>query len=239
MIKDTQFYDKESAQYSSKRYPAVARDYVQAFFKLRLALTIESMAPYLSQRKDLTLLEIGCADGVVMREFDHSFKVTFAKSVGIDISEEMVNKARSLNASSVSSFFVRGMESSTEAFDVIVEIGVANYADFGQELAYAEVHLKSHGIYALSIAGKGSLNDKLGGAVGYKNFFSYKEYEAEIRKTFVIDLIVPVGLRVPLLWRVPFIGRLIQPIVEEIATILAPNLFHEKIYFLKKMDMLG
>lgn len=233
MIKDPAFYNKESVQYSAKRYPAVATNYIQFFFKKRLSLTLAHMRSLFGKSNGLSLLEIGCADGVVLRDIQQKLPAVFSAFTGIDTAKDMIVVAQSLDISHKMKFYVRG-EEPMQTYDTIIEIGVANYANFDDELAYAHDHLKAGGMYILSIAGNDSLNARLGGAVGYNNFLSYAEYQNKIRGIFDVKKIVSVGFHVPFLWRVPFVARRIQPIVEVLFSRLTPNLFHEKIYILRK-----
>ncbi|MDD5165090.1 MAG: class I SAM-dependent methyltransferase [Candidatus Pacebacteria bacterium] len=233
MIKDPAFYNKESMQYSAKRYPAVATNYVQFFFKRRLSLTLSQMRGLFGGSNNLSLLEIGCADGVVMRDIQQKLPAVFSSMTGIDTAKDMIVTAATLDSTHKMKFYVRG-EEPIQTYDAVVEVGVVNYADFDTELAYARDHLKAGQVYILSIAGKGSLNARLGDGVGYNNFLSYSEYQTKIRALFDIKKTIPVGLRIPFMWRVPFVARLIQPIAEIMLSRIVPNLFHEKIYILRK-----
>lgn len=233
MIKDSDFYNKESDKYSARRYPAIASNYIQFFFKKRLDITIRQLKGIGNTQKDLSLLEVGCADGVVLRDIQEKMHNSFRKMVGIDTAEEMVKIATMLDVSGEMRFFVRGQEPATQ-FDVIIEIGVANYTDFDAELLYATNHLKDRGVYVLSIAGRNPLSGYAGGDTGYENFLPYPEYEVKIRNNFIVEKIIPVGFRVPVLWKIPPIARVIQPILEICFRGLWSGLFHEKIYVLKK-----
>ncbi|MES2314817.1 MAG: class I SAM-dependent methyltransferase [Patescibacteria group bacterium] len=237
MIKDPAFYNKESAQYSAKRYPVVATNYIQFFFKKRLSLTLSHLRSLFGKSNGLNLLEVGCADGVVLRDIQKKLPAVFSGMTGIDTAKDMIVAAASLDSTHKMKFYVRG-EEPVQTYDTIVEIGVANYADFDTELVYASEHLKVGGAYILSIAGNDSLNARLGGGVGYNNFLSYAEYQKKIRAVFDIKKIIPVGFHVPFIWRVPFIARCIQPIVELIFLHTLPRLAHEKIFFLKKKNVL-
>lgn len=232
-MKDQNFYNKESAIYSAKRYPARATNYVQYFFKRRLSITHAILKRYFGSKKGINLLEIGCADGVVMKELSKGMNHSFASMTGIDTASEMIVAARKLNQGANMNFFVRGEESRDGRYDIIIEIGVANYADFDGELAYISEHLKADGICIFSIAGKGSLNERFEDRSGYKNFLTYQEYELKMREIFTVEKMVPVGFRLPLIWRVPFVARVAQSIVE-ICFVLAPGFYHEKVYILKK-----
>lgn len=233
-MKDSAFYNQESSQYSAKRYPPVATTYIQFFFKERLRLTIEQLKTIVGFKEHPTLLEVGCADGVVLREISKRLDGAFSKLVGIDLAEGMVEQARSRTADPRIQFFLREKEVLDGPVDVIIEIGVANYADIDGELRYAQEHLADDGVYILSLAGKGSSNAFFGKGVGYKNFLSYRDYEQKIAALFRIETVVPCGFFVPLLWRIPRVARVMQPALEKVMVTVAPNAFHEKIYVLRK-----
>ena len=232
MRKDISYYNKESVQYSSKRYPEKTRTYVQFFFKRRLARMLKKLKPYIEHTTEVKVLEIGCADGVILRALDTNFKKYISTMVGVDTSPEMIEVATKTNGG-ISSFYVRGSEPTTIS-DLILEIGVINYADAPTDMTYVHSRLSEKGTYILSVAGHDSLNARFGQGKGYNNFLSYKEYEALIQKYFLIDAVVPVGLYIPLMWRIPFIALPLQYVCECLFMPFLPNLFHEKIYFLKK-----
>jgi 2-polyprenyl-3-methyl-5-hydroxy-6-metoxy-1,4-benzoquinol methylase len=231
MIKDRDFYNKESRAYSSKRYPEAASTYVQFFFKERLRILMALLEDIFRGGSSLSLLEIGCADGVVLREIAGKMPGRFADMTGIDTAEDMIAAAKSMTPDPKIAFFVRGNEQAEKRSDVILEIGVANYADFDAELAHARSRINAGGIYLLSIAGKNSLNSMFGRGTGYANFLSYGEYESRISKIFEIKRASAVGIFAPFVWAAPSIGRIIQPALEFLFRPF-PNLFHEKIYVL-------
>lgn len=233
-MKDQNFYNKESSIYSAKRYPERATNYVQYFFKRRLAISCNALSNYLGDRKGLNLLEIGCADGIVMKNISDKTGEMFRSMVGIDTASEMIATARSLNSDRNMNFFVRGEESQDVRYDAIVEIGVANYADFDTELRYISEHLKDGGVCVFSIAGRGSLNERFDDGSGYRNFMKYGEYESKIREVFMIRQIIPVGFRLPFIWYVPLVARGIQSLIEVCAALVVPRLYHEKVYVLGK-----
>jgi SAM-dependent methyltransferase len=233
MIKDNAFYDAESAKYSSKRYPERPSDFIQYFFTERLKVALRELRAASRGNKGLRLLEVGCADGVVLRSIAKGLPGTFASMVGIDTSEGMVASATKLTPGTVATFFVRGTEPRAE-YDALVEIGVANYADFDTELTHASSVLSRDGTYVLSMAGNSSVSAKLGKSGGYRNFLSYGEYEKKIRTSFDLIRTIPVGLHIPLIWRIPILARAIQPVFETCCRPLFPNLYHEKVYVLKR-----
>lgn len=233
MLKDKQFYNQESANYSTKRYPAVASSYTQFFFKKRLELVLEEIDKATKNKYSLNLLEVGCADGVVLRSVNEKLGNRFARMAGIDIAEEMIEQAKILTPEGKINYFLRGQEGPGE-FDVILEIGVINYSDFDEDLIYAKNKLKSLGLYFISVAGSNSLLNVFGKSKGYNNYLSYDDYENKIKNNYRIIKCLPVGFYLPLLWRFPALGRFVQPLLESFFRLLLPNLFHEKIYILAK-----
>lgn len=231
-MKDIDFYNKESEHYSQKRYPNVAVTYVQFFFKRRLDRVLRELARVSEGKKNLSLLEVGCADGVVLRAVADAFPGVFSELVGVDTSPEMIKQAHA-QSTGAAQFFVRGEGALRGKFDVILEIGVANYADIDEELAHATRLLKGDGVYVLSLAGSDSLNARAGKGVGYNNFFSYRAYEQKIEQLFFIEKSIPCGFFIPFIWRIPFVARMVQTMGEKIFAPFVPNLFHEKIYILK------
>jgi 2-polyprenyl-3-methyl-5-hydroxy-6-metoxy-1,4-benzoquinol methylase len=230
MLKDKNFYNKESKKYSSKRYPEESSNYIHFFFKKRLKKVLDFLNFFSSDKFDLDILEIGCADGIVLRNILKKNGNSFSEIVGIDNAEEMIKEAKKISNSKIN-FFVRGQEV-FKKFDVILEVGVINYTDVDNEIKYVKERLKNKGIYILSIAGKGSINGFFGKGVGYKNFLTYYDYEEKIKKYFKIKKIIPVGIFMPLIWKNKKFGNFIQNILEKIFC-LFPNFYHEKIYILE------
>ncbi|MDQ3014277.1 MAG: class I SAM-dependent methyltransferase [bacterium] len=237
MIKDTAFYNKESIIYSEKRYPVVVTDYIQFFFKTRLRFVLEYLTKNTYGKQRLTLLEIGCADGIILREIKKSLGPVFVDLIGTDISPEMIRAAQEKNAGTEIRFMQRSEYIHALPQDYIIEIGVINYAILVEELEYIAQHLKKDGIAIISLAGTGSLWDiRRKNDSGFKTFLSYMEYEAAILKHFTIEKSIAVGLPIPIIWRVPPCARILQPLIEKILWPIAPNLFHEKIYIIKLKD---
>ena len=236
MSKDTEFYNKISGSYSEDRYPEIANSYTQFFFKRRLDLLVNAIKQTtLAHGGELSVLEIGCADGVVLRKVYEVFFKKFSYFVGLDISPKMIEVASLKNSDTGIFFKVRNDYHDLRKFNLILEVGVINYTEsIEDEMAYAHSVLGVGGYYICSFAGTDSLLNRIKPEdKGYNNFLSYEEYEEIIQKFFVIERKLPVGFFVPFLWRVPVLARLIQPIAEGIFRGFVPNLFHEKIYFLK------
>lgn len=237
MAKDTEFYNKISGSYSADRYPEVTSSYTQFFFKRRLSLLEDAIKRSIKETdRELSVLEIGCADGVVLRRVYDVFNANFSSFLGVDISPKMIEVASQENADTNIISKVRNEYHDSKKFDLIIEVGVINYTDsVEEEMSYAHSVLNDEGYYICSFAGTDSFLNKIKpGDKGYNNFLSYKEYEQIMQKFFRIEKKIPVGFFVPLMWRFPVIARFKQPIVENLFKYIAPNLFHENIYILRK-----
>lgn len=236
-MKDTAYYNQESKQYSERRYPQVPRSYTQFFYKYRLELTKRFLRTILaSGMGHPTLLEIGCADGIIIRSIEAEFPNKFKKLVGIDIASNMIEEARSKNTIERAVFTIRDQYEGRESVDVVVETGVVNYAHVEEELAFAHTNLVPGGFYILSIAGTDSLLARLKGAGGFNDFRSYSEYDRLLKEKFTTVRVRGCGLFIPYIWRIPPLGRAMQTLVEPIVGVLIPSLCHEKVYLLKKKE---
>lgn len=250
VVKDRDFYDKESAKYSDKRYPKTSTDYTHFFFKKRLSVTLNVLEKIISSRTKIhssgrpippSLLEVGCADGIVLRAAYDRFGHAISSYEGIDASPGMVEAARKKQAGTPIAFSVRdphgpfmlGPKGAKK--DIIIETGVLNYADFDEDIKRVRETISGDGYYICSVAGKGSLDDRFKkSGHGFDNFMTYGEYESRLRQDLDIISVHLVGLRIPLIWRLPILARAIQPIMETVMAPIAPGLFHEKVYVLKK-----
>lgn len=236
-MKDTNFYNAESGIYADKRYPAKTTDYIHYFFKKRLAIVLSLVEKYSVDKRNLKLLEIGCADGVVLRKIEERFGDKFSELQGIDLSPQMIESAKKNGTeNSKIKYSVRGdSEDANSDFDVVIEIGVANYTDFLAELKFVQQRLNRDGYYILSVAGSDALAVKLGKArkEDFNNLLSYANYEKMIAEHFNIIKIVPCSFWLPKLWKLPALAKIIQPFLDCFLSFLIPNLFHEKVYLLK------
>lgn len=233
-MKDTPFFNRESGRYSERRYPRVARTYTQFFYKRRLILSRAFLEQIIAEATNpLALLEVGCADGVIIRAIEEAFPDVFRELVGIDIAPAMIEEAIRRNTNPRASFVLRS-EYHSMPMDLIVETGVANYSRIEDECLFAHHNLKQGGQFILSIAGTGSLYNRLKRDTGFNDFRSYKESEDIIRRHFSIRAVRGCGLLIPFIWRIPPFARMIQAIVEPLASVLAPDMCHEKLYLLEK-----
>lgn len=235
MHKDTGFYDAESARYSARRYPAVPRTYVQSFFLRRLSLLV-SLVRSLAVKRTLSVLEVGCADGIILRSLRDSLPDAFSSMLGVDISSQMVETARALNGDRPIRYVLRG-EGQTRTFNLVIEVGVLNYiADLDGELSSLRAAVAPEGRAIVSLAGAGSLWHRLKSEdAGLAHCESYRHYEALLKERFDIIATRPVGLFVPHLWKVSALGRALQPLLEWLFAPLVPAWFHEKLYVLRPL----
>ncbi len=229
------FYNESSALYSESRYPRVARSYNQFFFKKRLDVTIRALANMISHFKSPSLLEVGCADGIVLRKAHEEFGDSISSYEGIDVAPAMVEAAKTKNTNLPIRFDIRKVDAGFPGtHDLIIEVGVLNYAGFNADVKFAREALSSSGYYICSVAGRNSLWDRrMKEGSRFKDFMTYGEYESEIKKSFEVVTVKPVGLYLPLIWRFPALARMIQPVAEALVSPIAPNAFHEKVYILK------
>jgi SAM-dependent methyltransferase len=231
-MKDTAFYNTESAVYSAKRYPVRPETFTQYFFKARLACAL-SLLDSLLQKKETSVLEIGSADGIVARAVWEQFPNTRAHFDAIDISPEMIRVASTRHADTAIQFSVRKAHELSGTYDLVLQLGVLNYLDIDVELPQIQKILAWGGHYVCSISASSSLQHRLKGSDGYRHLHSYEEYEALLRQHFFVRHTEAVGFFIPFLWRIPMLARFTQPIVEWFGKNLVPALALEKIYVLE------
>lgn len=228
------FYDKESSNYSEKRYPPVTVSYTQYLFKKRLEIFL-SMLERINEKlpPHATILEIGCADGIVLNAIERKFPGRFSKLVGIDISSKMIEEATRKNTNPRAIYYVRNSEP-VERYDIVVELGVHPFDVAGESL-YVYNRLNFPGYFFYDSAGANSLFYffKLRDKDYAKDYKSYEEYEKLLQGLFFIKQANVYGLFIPKLWGVPFLGRLFQQSFDLILKSF-PNLFHEQLYLLEK-----
>ncbi len=233
MKKDTSYYNQEGDRYSKKRYPERDTDYVHFFFKKRRRILMSMLSGIAGHAcRPLSLLEIGCADGILVNEI-HDQEKTFSPLVAVDISPDMIAVARRNNTRSIE-FSLRDSLPS-KRFDVIIEIGVLNLTDLDTDLRFAVERLADEGYYICTLASRTSLLSRLKmQPTDFAHHLSFKEYEMVLRKTFTIVQSEGYGVFVPHIWKSPGLARWIQPLAEYLASLFSPNWFHERIYLLKK-----
>lgn len=231
-MKDTTYYNAESEKYSAKRYPKRLETFTQYFFTRRLALTLTLLKRYV--RPATRLLEVGCADGVVVRTIESRFPGNFSAIHAVDISPDMITAAKSQTLPESGIVFNPRMNKELPGvYDIIVEIGVLNYLDVPVEIPVIAGALEQGGLYVCSVAGKSSFQYRVKGG-DYKDIRAYAEYERIFTESFDIVDTQAVGFFIPYLWKVPLLARALQPFFEYFGTKLAPLLALEILYVLKK-----
>src|SRR3989338_8992448 len=90
------FYNQESEQYSQKRYGGQVDSYVKYFFNQRLNLVLTMLNRISKGRSDMSLLEVGCADGVVLGKTKRTLSEKFTRLVGVDIAKPLLRRRNQL-----------------------------------------------------------------------------------------------------------------------------------------------
>jgi SAM-dependent methyltransferase len=234
MERDTNYYDQEAERYSQKRYPKKDSDFVHFSFKKRKDILIEILGDIIPTHKNtLSLLEMGCADGIVTREIAERFPQLHLV-VGSDISQEMIRVAREGTADPRIDFVVRG-ERSLGIFDIIVEVGVISGPIARDEVSFAYEHLSSGGSFICSIANRRSFRAIFKEQSSLlPSYMTFSEFEELFPSRFSIVQSKSFGLFVPYLWKFPFIGRFFQPFFEFAFLPFLSLFYHERIYCLRK-----
>src|SRR3989338_6869370 len=88
------FYNQESEQYSKKRYEGKTNSYFQFLFKRRRQLFLAFIDSIKTELKDSKALEIGCADGVIVKKLLQKLPDSFKTITGVDVSPKMIQKAK-------------------------------------------------------------------------------------------------------------------------------------------------
>ncbi len=226
-LKDTFFYNTQSTIYSAIRYPIRPVTFTQFFFKARLKRILKLIATKSPQ----SILEIGCADGIVSRAIWRQFPM-ISRFDAVDTAPEMIRVATKQHADTPVHFSVRKESFFKEKYDLIVEIGVLNVVDIGPEFKCVAAALAPQGYYICSIAGRSSIQNRLKSFDGHLHLQSYIDYEREMEKYFAIEYSEAIGFFIPLVWKLPQVARVIQQIGERIGRFFVPSLALEKIYIL-------
>ena len=227
------FYNNESAQYSKKRYEGALLSYTQYLFRTRLSIFIRMLERAIGARKNISIFEIGCADGVILQAIAKTFPDSIQNMVGIDISQGMIETAAAYNQNKNISFALRGLEENRK-YDMVIELGV-HVPDLQKEIGYVKSRLVEGGYFIYSVAGRKSSHVmfKRKNDAAVKDYLTYEEAEKILKNNFDIVDAVPYGLFVPKLWTSPSAGRFFQPLFDVVFRHIAPELFHEKIYLLR------
>ncbi len=228
------YYDARSSSYSNERYPKVTSNYMHYVFKTRQKIFLDFLRGIINNLpENPSILEIGCADGLMFREIEKEFPNVFSKMVGVDVSPKMIEEANRQNKNTRSSFLLRE-NLAQEKFDVIIELGVYPF-DMGEEMSIVKNSLKDNGYFFYSVSGSGSFytNIKNKDAYHLKFHKTYKNYHKFFSNYFSVKKSQVYGMFIPKLWSIPPLARVLQPIFDFVFKIITPELFHEKIYLLQ------
>ncbi len=229
---NTSFYDKESGQYSSKRYNKIPTTYTQFFFQERLRQVLSLVGEFMSNKNNQVLIEDGCADGVVAFVVGEKHKKTFSHVIGTDISFGMISEAQRLYPKIP--FYIKNQLPSDMKADLILAVGFVSPGIFDDEFTFIQKHLKKDGKIIVSLVNNSSIYArlKLRDKEIFQDYWTFDEYEEFLKKEFKIIDSAPYGLFVPKLWVIPTIAIILQPFFEFIFKPF-PSLFHEKLYVLE------
>lgn len=230
---NTSFYDKESTNYSEKRYLVTPNSYNSFFFKRRLKILLHLLKKNIKDN-NLVLIEDGCADGFVLRRIAKEFKA-FSLCIGVDISPKMIEKAILSKTENIIFSLKDNLDKDLKS-DIFLAVGFVSPGIFQDEFGFIESHIKEDGIVILSLVSNNSIYAKLKlkDKEIFSDYWSFKEYEDFLKKYFHILDCSAYGIFIPKLWAFPKIAGFIQNIFESIFCRISPNLFQEKLYVLKK-----
>ncbi|MEQ1561365.1 MAG: methyltransferase [Nitrospira sp.] len=232
----SEYYDKESSVYSEKRYSGAPNTYIKFYFKNRMRVVLVLLSKIIKDKNNLSLLDIACADGVITEAIDRAFPNVFSKFVGTDISPLMVSTARDrFSKDHRYSFFVKD-ECPIEQFDIALGLGYISASIFDEEMAFLNLRLKTGGYYVCTLASPNSIyaKIKLSKEKYIGDYREYGVYRKMLLKHFDILDEIPSGIFIPKLWAFPALARVVQPYLEKVFKKISPNLFHERIYLLRK-----
>lgn len=230
------YYDKEASTYSEKRYPSVVRNYVQFLFTRRRDIVLTYIGRVIAHTDTpRTLFEMGCADGILLRSISDRYSRAFASLTGSDVSESMLRVAREATKDPSITYLLRDSLPRSGSYTCAMEIGVgALVLDTKGELQILASQLSPGGYLICSIAGADSFAAIWGSTAADRSLLkTYADYETDMQTYFTIKQVRSCGIYMPLLWRVPALGRLLQPIAELVGR-LVPERTHERVYLLKK-----
>lgn len=231
-----EYYDDEARVYSEKRYPQRAVTYPQFLFTHRRELVLGFLRRVIENTSaPRSLFEMGCADGILLRSVSVRYPGAFSAMLGADISRPMIDAARALTVDDTIQYAMRDSLPRSGSYSCVMEIGVAAIIlDTRDELAMLAGQLAPGGYALCLLRGHDSIVFLLGrGGADRSLFKSYKEYEQMVQEFFTIIDSRSCGIYVPLLWKIPALARLVQPLAEIIGRIF-PSLAHERLYLLRK-----
>ena len=230
-LKTIEYYDNESKIYSSKRYPTLVNTFVQYLFKKRLEIALDMVAPYEYD----SVLELGCADGILLRQLVSRFPGKLSRLVGVDISPLMIKQARIMTPADMSIEYQMVSETPKEKFNLIMAIGFMNVQLWQNEISYLLGHLRADGYLLISFANLHSLHSMMKNEETSSSVLraTPSTYRKMLKVDFDIIAYKPYGFFVPKLWALPGFARFFQVFVDYLLAHILPSLFHEHLYLLR------
>lgn len=231
-----EYYDEEARVYSEKRYPERIVSYPQFLFTHRRELVLNFLHRVIEGTDTpRSLFEMGCADGILLRSISARYPGAFSAMLGADISAPMIDAARARTTDSTIQYAMRDSVPRSGSYTCVMEIGVAAIIlDTRNELAMLAGQLAPGGYALCILRGHDSIVFLLGRGTSDRSLFkSYKEYEQMVQEFFTIVDSRACGIYMPLLWKIPTLARLVQPLAEIFGRIF-PSLAHERLYLLRK-----
>ncbi len=229
-----EFYDRMSDHYSRDRYLSGITNAVQYSYAQRLNIVRVFARRALMGTTHARILDVGTADGYVLRRIYDDNASHIAAMVGNDIAPKMLEEARRQSTGYPVTFVLRGQEPAGE-YNLLMEIGV-HMPDPQAEIEWI-VERVNHGGYAIiTVANRYSWysRQKLRNKPYIVDYRTFQEYEHYIASSFDILEKRTLGIFIPKLWVLPsFFARLIQTVAEWIIERLAPNTMHERVYLLR------
>ena len=229
-----EFYDIISPHYSRDRYLSGVTNAVQYSYAKRLNIVRAFVGRALDGVRDAHILDIGTADGYVLRHVYDDNSSAIEVMVGNDIAPKMLVEARNQSEGYPVVFVLRGQEPSGQ-YDLVLEIGVHTH-DLDAELEWIVSHLKPGGCVVLTVANRDSLftRMKLTSKPYIGDYHSFNQYEHILMGRFDLVCQRTFGIFIPKLWVLPlFFARPIQNAAEWISERLIPNAMHERVYLLR------
>ena len=238
------YYTQESSQYSQKRYEGKLVSYPQYIFRTRLGIVEKIFAPLvlgLKEQGGVSLFDIGCADGSVVRRLDQITQKALVQIDAVDIAPGMVEQARKQTIDTRFNYFLRGDEAQDKKYEIVTELGVY-VGDLESEFEHVSNKLKSGGYFIYGVAAKYSIEARVRKlrqeGVDFLDTYPTIRHikKVAINAGFSIESAYSYGIFVPKLWGIPAIAPFMQKIIDTCFNWIpgTRGLFHETVFVFKK-----
>ncbi len=237
------FYTQESVHYTAKRYDGALQTYPQYIFRRRRSIVAEIIKSILPtfNRVDISIFDIGCADGSVIQYFDNFVDKKFAHIDAIDISEGMIAQAKSTISDSRYNFYLRGTENISRTYSIVTELGVYT-PNIQEELSFMSNKLDTDGYIIYGVALRNSIEARIRrrrekNVEFLDTYLTFGQIKQACARTHLeIVSYTPYGIFIPKLWAFPKIAQHVQSCIDFCVKYIpfSTNLFHEVVFVLKK-----